>query len=549
MTPRTPRSAVEPIATSGSASADRRIRRAAALPMPDGASMSPLAPADPLGAGQDESTLRSLASALAASRTAQDEPETDPAAWRPRGTEEAGQEAAATDADGAATAPAGSPPRRTGGGRLTSKVAERPFLVAAALAGAVVAATPFMTSNGKGHTTTYEGLGQADPVAVGSGGAPDRHPDAYPSQVPLQDPGAGGGTTSADNLLDPDAGAWHGSTDTSATGGSPAAQSPVVPDVLAADTSGAHTPAPSTGTTVAAARPAQDADAPGPAVVAASPKSAAAHGSGASKPAATESKAARTAAADAPDKAATTTAAARTASPTSTSAATTTKPADTKPADTKATDTKATDTKAADTKAADTKAADTKAADTKAADTKAADTKPTNTTPTDTTNTKPANTKAADNTPASDRQQATSSQAAGTSADTPSDQAADPAPAPAQAAPAPQWSTKVFTSTLTLRPGESVHSDRMRITMRAGGDLVISDENGTVRWSSGTTGQNNYATFKADGELVVRSAYQHTLWSSRTGGHTGAKLVIQNDGNVTILSSGDQTLWAAGTQH
>ncbi|KUN16073.1 hypothetical protein AQJ11_41350 [Streptomyces corchorusii] len=94
-----------------------------------------------------------------------------------------------------------------------------------------------------------------------------------------------------------------------------------------------------------------------------------------------------------------------------------------------------------------------------------------------------------------------------------------------------------------------MHSDRMRITMRAGGDLVISDENGTVRWSSGTTGQNNYATFKADGELVVRSAYQHTLWSSRTGGHTGAKLVIQNDGNVTILSSGDQTLWAAGTQH
>ncbi|KMS90529.1 hypothetical protein ACZ91_14775 [Streptomyces regensis] len=94
-----------------------------------------------------------------------------------------------------------------------------------------------------------------------------------------------------------------------------------------------------------------------------------------------------------------------------------------------------------------------------------------------------------------------------------------------------------------------MHSNRMRITMRASGDLVISDENGTVRWSSHTTGQNNYATFKADGELVVRSAYQHTLWSSRTGGHTGAKLVIQNDGNVTILSSGDQTLWAAGTQH
>ncbi|MEV5177794.1 hypothetical protein AB0L10_43885, partial [Streptomyces flaveolus] len=239
MTPRTPRSTAEPTATTGTAQSGRRVRRAAALPMPDGASMTPLAPADPLGTGQDESTLRSLSSVLAASRTAESEPEPDPAAWRPQGTEEAGQESVA----GGAAATAGGPPRRPGGGRLASKVTERPFLVAAAVAGAVVAATPFLATHAKDHMTTYEGLGKADPIAA-EGGSADQRPDAYPSQLPIQEPGTGGEAPSADNLLDPDARAWHGSGGTSAAGDArAAADAPVVPGVLAEHGSGAGTPA------------------------------------------------------------------------------------------------------------------------------------------------------------------------------------------------------------------------------------------------------------------------------------------------------------------
>ncbi|MER7183284.1 hypothetical protein ABT404_28080, partial [Streptomyces hyaluromycini] len=111
------------------------------------------------------------------------------------------------------------------------------------------------------------------------------------------------------------------------------------------------------------------------------------------------------------------------------------------------------------------------------------------------------------------------------------------------------WSTKVVNSTYVLDAGDSVASNRMRITLRSNGNLVISDENGVVRWSSGTSGAGNHAVFQADGNFVVYSSDNRTLWSSGTAGNDGAELVIQADGNVAILSAGDATLWAAGTQH
>jgi len=113
----------------------------------------------------------------------------------------------------------------------------------------------------------------------------------------------------------------------------------------------------------------------------------------------------------------------------------------------------------------------------------------------------------------------------------------------------PDWSTKVVSTTTVLDSGDSVASNRMRITLGSNGNLVISDENGVVRWSSGTSGSGNRAVFQADGNLVVYSSDGKTLWSSGTGGNDGAKLVIQADGNVAILTAGDSTLWAAGTQH
>ncbi|MGW7648279.1 hypothetical protein [Streptomyces bobili] len=114
---------------------------------------------------------------------------------------------------------------------------------------------------------------------------------------------------------------------------------------------------------------------------------------------------------------------------------------------------------------------------------------------------------------------------------------------------AKQWSTRVVRATTVLVPGNSVASDRMRLTMRADGNLVISDEDGVTRWSSHTSGRGARAVFQADGHLVVYTVDGQTAWSSGTAGNDGAELVLQADGNVTILSASGTVLWSAGTQH
>jgi hypothetical protein len=46
--------------------------------------------------------------------------------------------------------------------------------------------------------------------------------------------------------------------------------------------------------------------------------------------------------------------------------------------------------------------------------------------------------------------------------------------------------------------------------------------------------------------VVLYGGDQRTLWSSRTDGHDGAVLVLQADGDLTIVQGG-RTLWATGT--
>ncbi|MEU3186694.1 hypothetical protein ABZ707_21195 [Streptomyces sp. NPDC006923] len=113
----------------------------------------------------------------------------------------------------------------------------------------------------------------------------------------------------------------------------------------------------------------------------------------------------------------------------------------------------------------------------------------------------------------------------------------------------PEWGTRVVQATTVIGPGESVASNRMRITMGTNGNLVISDENGVVRWSSHTEGRGYKAVFQADGHFVVYTQDNQTAWSSGTAGNPGAQLVIQGDGNVTIQSASGAGLWSAGTQH
>ncbi|MER8186558.1 hypothetical protein [Kitasatospora sp. NPDC094015] len=99
-----------------------------------------------------------------------------------------------------------------------------------------------------------------------------------------------------------------------------------------------------------------------------------------------------------------------------------------------------------------------------------------------------------------------------------------------------------------LEPGRSIRSARAMLLMQSDGDLVIYDEFGRVRWSTGTAGRGRTARFQQDGNFVVYSGAGRAEWSSGTYGHPGARLVVQDDGNVVIYDQG-QPVWATGTEH
>lgn len=106
--------------------------------------------------------------------------------------------------------------------------------------------------------------------------------------------------------------------------------------------------------------------------------------------------------------------------------------------------------------------------------------------------------------------------------------------------------TRVIHGTYVWQPGQEVHTNRIRLTLRTDGDLVLLDEHGKVVWSTRTHASGTHAVFQADGNFVVYSSSNATLWSSRTDGHDGAVLVLQGDGNLAIMQ-GNTTLWNTGT--
>ena len=107
------------------------------------------------------------------------------------------------------------------------------------------------------------------------------------------------------------------------------------------------------------------------------------------------------------------------------------------------------------------------------------------------------------------------------------------------------WQTLVVHATYVLNPGDSVHSNRISLSLRTDGDLVLRDEHGRVTWSTGTHVRGAHAVFQADGNLVVYQG-DRTVWSTHTDGHDGATLALQADGAMRILF-GNTALWSTGT--
>lgn len=117
-------------------------------------------------------------------------------------------------------------------------------------------------------------------------------------------------------------------------------------------------------------------------------------------------------------------------------------------------------------------------------------------------------------------------------------------PKPATTTP-PDWGTTVIHSTSVLHPGESWSTNRIRLSLLASGNAVLTDETGRQTWASNTSNPRAQLAFQGDGNLTLTdTANGTTLWSTRTDGHGSAILVLQADGNVAI-EDGTGVLWAA----
>lgn len=69
----------------------------------------------------------------------------------------------------------------------------------------------------------------------------------------------------------------------------------------------------------------------------------------------------------------------------------------------------------------------------------------------------------------------------------------------------------------------------------------------TQIWQSNTVGYTGArAVLQGDGNFVIYSASNAVLWASNTAGHPGSTLAVQDDGNV-VLYDGEQALWATKT--
>ncbi|MGH3380912.1 MAG: hypothetical protein ACRDP6_39870 [Actinoallomurus sp.] len=111
------------------------------------------------------------------------------------------------------------------------------------------------------------------------------------------------------------------------------------------------------------------------------------------------------------------------------------------------------------------------------------------------------------------------------------------------------WSRHVAIGGLAagqkLTTGNAVRSPNgaYSLLQQTDGNLVLY-RGKTPLWSSKTTGSGVFSLMQTDGNLVV---YRGTkpLWSTGTGGHAGATLAVQDDGNLVVYGKDKKPLWSS----
>ena len=112
----------------------------------------------------------------------------------------------------------------------------------------------------------------------------------------------------------------------------------------------------------------------------------------------------------------------------------------------------------------------------------------------------------------------------------------------AQAAPA-----TTLTAGGRLNAGQALQSANgaYRLAMQYDGNLVVSTTAGRPLWASGTGGHRGaYLVMQADGNAVVYGGGR-ALWHTHTQGNRGARLVLQSDANLVVYRSNGTAAWAS----
>ena len=85
------------------------------------------------------------------------------------------------------------------------------------------------------------------------------------------------------------------------------------------------------------------------------------------------------------------------------------------------------------------------------------------------------------------------------------------------------------------------------LTLRSDGNLVLSENAGTV-WASGTDGKGAVrAALQDDGNFVLCTSDENAVWSTGAQCNEGSRLVLQDDRNLVVFAADGGAKWASNT--
>lgn len=85
------------------------------------------------------------------------------------------------------------------------------------------------------------------------------------------------------------------------------------------------------------------------------------------------------------------------------------------------------------------------------------------------------------------------------------------------------------------------------LTLQSDGNLVLSEDAGTV-WASDTDGKGAVrAALQDDGNFVLYTGDNSPVWATNTSGNSGSRLVLQDDRNLVVIGGDGSPKWASNT--